>query len=272
VSDAPTVKDLLDAKGKRKLVLTTAYDYWTARAAEEAGVDMVITSAKTFEQLKGTIGEVRRGAPDTLLGAGLPLIESYASDAEALRLAGELCRGLGVDVLYASGLVVERFAALGRQRFPCVGHVGYLPSRNTWLGGPRAVGKTSAEALGVYRDVLALAEAGVIGVEMELVPDQVAAEITRRVKILTFSMGSGPDCDGQIVFSTDVLGTNTGHYPRHSRTYANLFEQARDALSRYRRDVVDGAFPADGQTVEMEDGEFERFMLAIEGRTASPVA
>lgn len=245
------VRDVLDAKGKRKLILTTAYDLWTARAAEEAGVDMIVTSAKNFEQLKGVVEQVRTGAPNTLLGAGLPLIEAFSSDSEALRLAGELVRGMSVDVLYASGMIVERFAALGHQRFPAVGHVGYLPSRNTWLGGPRAVGKTWDEALTVYDEVVALAEAGVIGVEMELVPREVAAAITKRVKILTFSMGSGPDCDGQIVFTADLLGTNLGHYPRHSKTYVNLFEQARDALSRFREEVTDGTYPAEQHTLHI---------------------
>ncbi len=97
-----TVRDLLDAKGKRKLVLTTAFDQWTARVCQEAGVDMI----------------------------------------------------------FASGMVADRFAVLSRQRFPCVGHVGYLPVQSTWFGGPRAVGKTWEEALRVYHDVAALAAAG----------------------------------------------------------------------------------------------------------------
>jgi 3-methyl-2-oxobutanoate hydroxymethyltransferase len=263
-----TVRDLLDAKGKRKLVLTTAYDIWTARAAEEAGVDMVITSARNFEHLKGVLEQVRLGAPNTLIGAGLPLVEAYSSESEALRLAGELCRNLGADILYASGMIVERFAALGRQRFPCVGHVGYLPNQNHWFGGPRAVGKTADEALQVYDNVAALAAAGVIGVEMELVPRQVAAEITKRFKILTFSMGSGPDCDGQIVFTADLLGTNLGHYPRHSKTYVNLFDQARDALTTFREEVVSGAYPDAGHTVNMKPEELEQFMGALESRPA----
>jgi 3-methyl-2-oxobutanoate hydroxymethyltransferase len=258
-----TVRDLLDAKGKRKLVQTTAYDLWTARAAEEAGVDMVITSARNFEHLKAVVEQVRMGAPDTMLGVGIPLIEAMSSESEALRLAGELVRSLGADVIYASGMIVERFAALSHQRFACIGHVGYLPNQNTWFGGPRAVGKTWDEALHVYDTVMALQDAGVIGVEMELVPREVAAEITRRVKILTFSMGSGPDCDGQIVFTADLLGTNLGHYPRHSKTYANLFEQARDALTRFREDVASGTFPAEGNTVPMKADQYERFVKEL---------
>lgn len=262
-----TVRDLLDSKGKRKLVITTAFDHWTARACEEAGVDMIVTFARSFEQLKFVMEQVRSGAPNTAIGAGLPLIEAYSSDSEALRLAGELCRGLTVDVLFASGMIVDRFAALSRQRYPCVGHVGYLPVQNTWFGGPRAVGKMWEEAIEVYDNVVALARAGVIGVEMECVPQEVAAEITKRVGILTFSMGSGPYCDGQLLFSTDLLGTNTGHYPRHSKVYAQLLDQATEALSKFREEVIDGTYPAEGHTIRMKEDQHERFLEALEARS-----
>jgi 3-methyl-2-oxobutanoate hydroxymethyltransferase len=261
-----TVKDLQDAKGKRKLVVTTAFDQWTARACQEAGVDMIVTFARTFEQLKPVMEQVRTGAPDTMIGAGLPLVEAYSSDADALRLAGELTRNLSVDVVFASGMVVDRFAVLSRQRFPCVGHVGYLPVQNSWFGGPRAVGKTWQEALRVYDDVMALEGAGVIAVEMECVPQEVAAEITNRVSILTLSMGSGPDCDGQLLFSADLLGTNLGHYPRHSTTYARLLEQATVALTKYRTDVADGTYPAARHVVRMTDVHRSRFMEELEKR------
>ena len=260
-----TVKDLLDAKGKRKLVLTTAFDAWTAKACADAGVDMIVTWGNNLEHLKWVMQEVRAGAPNIFVGAGLPLIEAYSSESEALRLAGE-CRGLGVDAVYASGMVVEKFAALGRQRYPCVGHVGYLPIRNTWFGGPRAVGKTWDEALQVYEDTLALQKAGVIGVEMECVPAKIAAEITRRVKILTFSMGSGPDCDGQFLFACDLLGTNSGHYPRHSKTYGRLLEEATRALTQYTKEVRDATYPAKEHTIAIKDPEFSRFTEELDKR------
>lgn len=257
-----TVKDLLDCKGKRKLVLTTAFDAWTAKAAQEAGVDMIVTWGNDLEHLKWVMEDVRAGAPTMFVGAGLPLIEAYSSESEALRLAG-CCRGLGVDVIYASGLVVEKFAALAHQRYPCVGHVGYLPIRNTWFGGPRAVGKTADEALQVYQDTLALQEAGVIAVEMECVPHAVAAEISKRVDILTFSMGSGPDCDGQFLFACDLLGTNSGHYPRHSKTYGRLLDEATRALSQYVSEVRSGVYPAPEHTISMQDEEHQRFLEAL---------
>ncbi|MBX3013700.1 MAG: 3-methyl-2-oxobutanoate hydroxymethyltransferase [Caldilineaceae bacterium] len=258
-----TVRDLLQAKGKRKLVLTTAFDAWTARAAENAGVDMILAWGSNLEHSKWVIDTVRAGAPNTLIGSGLPSTGAYSSEAEALRLAGEL-RSAGTDIIYCSGLVPEKFAALARQKYPCTGHVGYLPVQNTWFGGPRAVGKTWDEALQVYNDTVALHKAGCIAVEMECVPARVAAEITKRVPLLTFSMGSGPDCDGQFLFSSDLLGTNLGHYPRHSITYTRMLDSATAAFKQYRSDIESGAYPAKRHLIKIQDDQFERFLEAIE--------
>jgi 3-methyl-2-oxobutanoate hydroxymethyltransferase len=257
-----TVHDLILAKGKRKLVLTTAFDAWTAKAAENAGVDMILAWGSNLEHSKWVIDSVRSGAPNTLIGSGLPSVGAYSSESEALRLAGEL-QSAGTDIIYCSGLIPEKFAALAHQRYPCVGHVGYLPAQNTWFGGPRAVGKTWEEALQVYNTTVALEKAGCIAVEMECVPARVAAEITKRVNLLTFSMGSGADCDGQFLFSSDLLGTNTGHYPRHSITYTKMFETAIQAFTRYRVDVETGAYPAPQHMINIKDDQFEQFLDTI---------
>jgi 3-methyl-2-oxobutanoate hydroxymethyltransferase len=258
-----TVRDLLAAKGQRKLVLTTAFDAWTARAAEEAGVDMILAWGSTLEHSKWVVDTVRAGAPNTLIGTGIPSVGAYSSESEALRLAGEILSA-GADILYCSGLVPEKFGPLARQKYPCVGHVGYLPVQNTWFGGPRAVGKTWEEALHVYNEVMALEKAGCIAVEVECVPARVAEEITKRTKLVTFSMGSGANCDGQFLFASDLLGTNTGHYPRHSITYTRFYDDAVKALARYRADVESGAYPAENHTIKIKDEEFERFMRGVE--------
>ena len=128
-------------------------------------------------------------------------------------------------MIYSSGMSLDLFAALGKQRIPCVGHAGFIPAHATWFGGPRAVGKTSREARQVYQDCRDFQTSGAIAVEMECVPTRVAAEITKKLDILVFSMGSGPECDGQYLFSCDLLGLNDGRYPRHSIKYANFFEE-----------------------------------------------
>jgi 3-methyl-2-oxobutanoate hydroxymethyltransferase len=256
-----TVAELIDLKGKRQITLTTAFDEWTARAAEEAGVDMILAWGSCHEHTKFVVEAVRRGAPNTLIGTGVNP-GAYVSAENALMLAEEV-RSAGTDIIYCSGLVPDKFAALAQQHYPCAGHVGYLPVNDTWLGGPRAVGKTAAEAKKVYDDVMALEAAGCIAVEMECVPARVAAEISKRTKLLVFSMGSGGGCDGQFIFSEDLMGTNGGHYPRHSITYAHLLEEAIKALTTYVKDVASGAYPAPKHSIKIKDEEFERFLESI---------
>ena len=263
-----TVADLIAAKGKRKLVLCTAFDEWTARAAEEAGVDMVLAWGADLESSKFVIENVRRGAPNTLIGSGINP-GAYASIEDAIRIANEI-RGAGADIMYCSGLVPEKFAGLSAQHFPCVGHVGYLPVNDSWLGGPRAVGKTAVEAKKLFDDVMALEAAGCIAIELECVPAKVAAELTKRTKMLVFSMGSGPDCDGQFIFAEDLLGSNFGHYPRHCITYGSMYKDAVKGLTQYVNDVKSGAYPAEKHAIKMKSEELAGFMKLIEGTPVLP--
>ena len=262
-----TVAGLMAQKGKRKLVLCTAFDEWTARAAEEAGVDVIVAWGDDFSHTQHIVRCVRKGAPNTLIGSGINP-GAYESPEEAIRLANAI-RAAGTDIIYASGLVPSTFGALSRQHFPCCGHVGYLPVNNTWYGGPRAVGKTAAEAMKVFDDVMALEAAGCIAIEMECVPAEVAAEITKRTKMLVISMGSGPDCDGQYLFAEDLLGSNFGHYPRHAITYGTMYADAVRGLTRYKEDVLSGAYPEGKHCIKMKSEELAAFMDAISGHTPS---
>lgn len=221
----------------------------------------MIVAWGTCQHSKFVVESVRKGAPNTLIGSGINP-GAYESQEKALRLANEI-RAAGTDIIYCSGLVPDKWAGLSQQHFPCCGHVGYLPVNDTWYGGPRAVGKTADEAKKVYDNVMSLEKAGCIAVEMECVPAKVAAEITKRTKLMVFSMGSGPNCDGQFIFSEDLMGTNSGHYPRHSITYSSLMTDAIKALTQYREDVVSGAYPAPKHCIKIKDDEFTRFMDLI---------
>src|SRR5690606_35673978 len=111
---------------------------------------------------------------------------------------------------------------LAREYIPVVGHVGLVPARATWTGGFRAVGKTAEEALRLYREVKAYESAGAFAVEIEVVPAEVASEISKRVGILLWSMGAGAGCDAQYLFANDILGYTEGHIPRHSKVYRDF--------------------------------------------------
>lgn len=262
-----TVKELLALKGARKAVLSCAFDKWTARACAQAGMDLILTWAQetgTLEEMLINLQVVRKAAPDLLLGVGIPKKLAYISEEEAARCA-LLAQEYGADIIYSSGMTIKSFEGLARRGIPCVGHVGYLPVRDTWLGGARAVGKTAEEAKLVYDAVKEFESAGCIGVEMELVPMQVARTITQNTSLLTFSMGSGPDCDGQFLFSCDVLGAHNEHYPRHAKRYASIYDDAVAALQQYRADVLSGHYPQDENNVQMEEREYDAFINGIHG-------
>ena len=173
---------------------------------------------------------------------------------------------LDIDCVYCANSV-DWIKAMRRENIPVIGHVGLVPSKSSWLGGFRAVGKTSEEALKVLNDTLELEDAGVIGVELEVVPRKVAAEITKRTKIITMSMGSGSDCDAQYLFANDVLGYTQDHVPRHARIYRNFraeFDKLQNervsAFKEFHSDTVNQTFNDPKITVGIEDKEYEEFL------------
>jgi 3-methyl-2-oxobutanoate hydroxymethyltransferase len=127
------------------------------------------------------------------------------------------------------------------------------------------VGKTAVEAKKLFDDVMALEAAGCIAIELECVPAKVAAEITKRTKMMVFGMGSGPDTDGQFIFAEDLLGTNDGHVPRHAITYAHMMKDAVKSLTQYKEDVISGAYPTAKHSIikSLPEKEYDGFMDAI---------
>ena len=177
--------------------------------------------------------------------------------------------GVGADTLYC-GYGVPTIKALADEYIPVVGHVGLVPYRNSPFGGMKAVGKTSAEALRVYELTKQYEDAGAIGVEMEVVPAEVATEISKRTKMLIIGMGAGINCDVQYLFATDILGDNEGHVPRHSKVYRDfkteyhrLHSESVAAFKEFRSDVLTGAYPADQNNVTIDKKEFDAFLKAI---------
>ena len=116
----------------------------------------------------------------------------------------------------------------------------------------------------MYDEVMAFEAAGCVAIELECVPTRVAAEITKRTKMLVISMGSGPDCDGHYLFAEDITGSNNGHIPRHAISYARLYEDAVNAMKQYRSDVFSGAYPQPKHCIKIKDDEFAAFMAAID--------
>lgn len=233
-----------------------------AGAAEEAGIDVASVPPELV-----THPRYREVAPSVFSMTGRTHLEAGTPE-DYLRWSGEMM-GKGADAIYCSGSL-RTVEYLAREHIPVVGHVGLVPSRATWTGGFRAVGKTAEAALRLYEEVRAYEEAGAFAVEIEVVPVEVATAISSRVSILLWSMGSGPGCDAQYLFAEDILGSNRGHLPRHAKVYRDFaaeedrLQQERVAAFReFIADVEGGAYPENRHLVRMKPEELDGFLGSI---------
>ena len=267
-----TVYDLLQLKGKKQIHDVYVNNVEEAVAAEEAGIDMIVTAYGmpqhgiygTFEDVK----RIREAAPNTHLMSAAPE-RSFATADEAVRAAYKLL-SIGCDSFYTNNST-DIIKALYREKVPVISHVGLIPGHANWIGGFRAIGKTADEALGVLEHALELDNAGAIAVELEVVPTKVAEIITKKVNLLTISMGSGSYCDGQYLFSQDILGYNKGHIPRHSRIYRDFnkeFEKLHlervTAYKEFISDTENKKFNDPKITVSIEDREYDHFLNLVD--------
>jgi 3-methyl-2-oxobutanoate hydroxymethyltransferase len=256
-----TVADLHAAKGTRRMTMLYVETPEEAAAAAAAGIDILsIIHPLWTPAMRAAAGDcfVQVG----LLYGVLATFEDYLREGHRAVLAGG-------DSLYCSASLdtIRRLAAEG---LPVVGHVGLVPHKSTWTGGFRAVGKTAASATQVWRQMQAHADAGAIGVELEVVPDRVGAELTRRSPLVTFGMGAGAGTDVQYLFAEDVLGLTRGHRPRHARVYRDfraeydrLQAERIAAFGEFRHDVQTGAYPGPEHAVGIADAEFDAFLAAL---------
>jgi len=238
-------------KGHRKIAALTAYDYPMARLLDEAGVPVLLvgdsvgmvvlgypdTTWVTMEDMVHHVGAVARARPSGLLVADLPYA-SYRTPEEALANARRLLEA-GAGAVKAEGgraigVVVEALVGAG---IPFLGHLGMLPQHIREEGRYRIKGRTEEEHQGLIEDARYLAGAGAFGVVLELVVPAVAAEITRAVSIPTIGIGSGPDCDGQILVTHDLVGTYPWFTPRFVKPRVNAAEQMRAAVIEWQRSL-----------------------------------
>lgn len=258
----PTVYDLRAKKGQGQLTMLRLFTLDEAAAAEEAGIDVVSVPAELVSH-----PEYRKAAPSLFSMTGMDH-RSAGTREDYLRFSGKMLNA-GADAIYCSGsLGTVKF--LADEHIPVVGHVGLVPSRNTFTGGFRAVGKTADAALAMLEEIRAYEAAGAFAVEIEVVPVEIATEISRRVNILLWSMGAGPGCDAQYLFSEDILGENRGHMPRHAKVYRNFAAEfdrlQRERVSAYGEfiaDVASGAYPEDRHVVKMDAAELEAFRKGL---------
>jgi 3-methyl-2-oxobutanoate hydroxymethyltransferase len=257
----PTVADIRALKGKRQLSMLFVETPDEAAAAAAAGIDMLSIIDPLWTP------EMRVAAGECFVQVGL-LYGELVTAEDYLRAAHRAMR-IGGDCCYCAASL-STVKALADEGIPVVGHLGLVPSKATWTGGFRAVGKTAEQALKLWADAQALEQAGAFGAELEVVPDRVAAEIARRSSLILLGMGAGPHADAQYLFAEDVLGHTRGHKPRHAKTYRNFraeFDRLQAeriaAFAEFRADVASGAYPAPEHSVAIKDEEFETFLTGL---------
>jgi 3-methyl-2-oxobutanoate hydroxymethyltransferase len=260
----PTVADLRADKGRGQKTMLRFFSLDEAAAAEAAGIDIASVPPELL-----THPAYRTKAPGIFSMTGKAHPEAGTAD-DYLRFSGQMLQA-GADALYCSASL-QTVEYLAREYIPVVGHVGLVPSRATFTGGFRAVGKTAEAAIALYHECRRYQEAGAFAVEIEVVPVEVATAISARLDILLWSMGAGPGCDAQYLFAEDILGENRGHMPRHAKVYRNfaaeydrLQAERIAAFTEFRSDVANGAFPESRHVVTMAAGEHEAFLKGIGG-------
>jgi 3-methyl-2-oxobutanoate hydroxymethyltransferase len=267
-----TVPDLLQRKSlaagslsnSARITCLTAYDYATARLLDEAGVDVLLvgdsvgmvvlgyesTLPVSIEEMLHHTRAVRRGTRRALVVADMPYGSYHSDMAESLRNAMRFVKQAGAEAVKVEGgeRRLELIVRLTEAEIPVMGHVGLTPQSVNALGGYRVQGKTADAAEQLLRDARSVEAAGAFAVVLEAVPRELAAQITRELRIPTIGIGAGPDCDGQILVIHDLLGLTFGRTPKFARQYANVGEIISKAARDYCEDVRGGTFPSDGES------------------------
>ncbi len=255
------------------IVMVTAYDFPSAKVAEEAGVDIVLvgdTAAMVVLGYPGTepvsmdemvmLGKaVRRGLHSALMVGDMPMGSYEASNELAVQSAQRLVKETGCQVvkLEAGGTSVERARAIIRSGIPVIGHVGLTPQTATALGGYKTQGKTAEGAIKLFEDALALQSVGCFAIVIEAVPAAVTEAIVEKLEIPTIGIGAGPAPAGQVLVYHDLLGITTGRTAKFVKRYAEIHSAMVDGVRRYTEEVRSRHFPEPDHVYGIEPAQLD---------------
>jgi 3-methyl-2-oxobutanoate hydroxymethyltransferase len=260
-----TVRDITAAKQRgEKWPMLTAYDAMTASVFDEAGIPVMLvgdsmgnchlgydtTVPVTLDEMTLLSAAVVRGTSRALIVGDLPFGTYQEGPAQALRSAMRLVKDAGVGAVKLEGgeRSHDQIELLVQAGIPVMAHIGLTPqSVNTM--GYRVQGRGEEAAQQLLRDAKSVQDAGAFAVVLELVPAELAAEVTRVLHIPTVGIGAGPDCDAQVLVWTDMLGLTGGKLPRFVKQYANLREVMTNAVKSFADDVVGGGYPLEEHSV-----------------------
>ncbi len=243
-----------------KWAMLTAYDYSTARIFDEAGIPVLLvgdsaanvvygydtTVPISLDELVPLVRGVVRGAPHALVVADMPFGSYEAGPQQALASATRFMKEAGAHAVKLEGgeRVADQIAALSAAGIPVMAHIGFTPQSVNTLGGFRVQGRGDA-AEQTTHDAIAVAEAGAFAVVMEMVPAELATQITGKLTIPTIGIGAGPNCDAQVLVWQDMAGMTTGKTARFVKRFAEVGAELSRAATQYAQEVASGAFPAE---------------------------
>lgn len=257
-SSAPmSVPKFMAAKGRdKKLTVLTAYDYPLARLFDQAGVDALLvgdslgmavqgkstTMPVTLDQMIYHGEMVARAATRSLVIVDLPFMSYQVSPKQAIKNAGRVLKETGAGAIKIEGGVhlAATIRALSQADLPVMAHIGMRPQSVRKMGG---MAKVQRDEASLMADARAAEDAGAFGIVLELIPRGIAGKITKELTIPTIGIGAGPECDGQVLVSYDMLGLTADFKPRFLKHYADLHSTIAEATSRYIQEVRDGQYP-----------------------------
>jgi len=265
-----TTKDFAQAKKDgRKITMLTAYDYSTAKIIDEAGVDCILvgdslgmvllgyedTTKVTVEDMIHHTKAVVRGTKHAMVISDLPFASYHTGVNDCVRNASRLVSEGGCKAIKLEGGedFKDEIKAIKRAGIPIMGHLGYTPQSINIFGGHKVQGKNIESARKLIKDALAIQEAGVFSVVLECIPMKLAALISEKLSIPTIGIGSGPECDGQVLVIHDVVGLCRDFSPKHAKRYSNAGDIIEQSAKDYINDVSNKAFPTESNTFKIDD-------------------
>ena len=274
-----TVQDIIKLKKeKKKISVITSYDYTLASLCDKAGIDVLLvgdsagmvmlgyenTIPVTMDQMCMFTEAVSRARENSLLVSDLPFMSYQASIEDAINNSGRLIKA-GADAVKLEGgsIMAETISAIVDVGIPVMGHIGLQPQTTMLSEGYKVQGKTKDSAMLLIKDAKELEEAGVFSIALEMVSHEVAEIISETVSIPTIGIGSGVNCDGQVLVVQDLLGMYDKIKPKFAKRYMNLSEDIVKSLEDYKKDVESSVFPAEKNWFSMDDNELKKLREQI---------
>ena len=277
-----TILDLMEARqAGRKIVAVSCYDYTTARLVADAGVDMILvgdsaaqvmlghdtTLPVTMDFMATITTAVRKAAPNVCLVADMPFLSYQTSIADAVRNAGRFYQESGAQIvkIEATAAQLDVIKAVSDAGISVMAHIGIRPQQAIKQGKLKAEGTTAELAVELVQLAQKMVAAGANTLLLEGTAREVSKVVTDNSPVPVISCGSGPDCDGQILIISDILGLNSGYAPKFSKSFAKLDEPIIKAVKDYAVQVQQGEYPGDEHCYHIKPGQMEKLQQMLNG-------